>query len=247
MRAGQGWAIARADGTVTSGHLAPHRWSDVPVLRVLVGLSRAFSLGMGPRLHRRTTGRLRLLGSLVASEAAVIAGSHLVVRLPGGGLQPVQVIAGFLTGLAVFRLVAPRTLWAYHGAEHKAVAAFEAGADLTANGAGARAARVHDRCGTNLLAILAAVSVAVGFLPFLLQLPAIVVSLGLVVELMTVASRRPRFALTRALLAPGRLLQRFVTTSEPDAAQMAVAVRALQAALARHADFGATPVELVAA
>lgn len=237
MRAGRGWAIARADGSVVSGHLPTHRWSDVPIVRVLLGLTRAFSLGMGRRLHRGTTGRLRLLASLVLSEAAVVAAGRVIDGVvPWGSNGAVQILVGFLAGLAAFRLAAPGTLWGYHGAEHKAVAAYEAGADLSEAAAGRANERVHDRCGTNLLAVLAVVSVLVGSLPLALQIPATVLGLAVVVEAVTAASRRPRSPLTRALLAPGRLLQRFVTTVEPDPAQLAVAVRALLAALDRHAD-----------
>ena len=38
MRTERAWAVARADGSVVSGELAPPRWPKVPVLRVLASL-----------------------------------------------------------------------------------------------------------------------------------------------------------------------------------------------------------------
>ena len=58
-------------------------------------------------------------------------------------------------GFAMFalRMGLGKRVWRYHGAEHKAVNAYERGADLADLGAVSRHSRVHDRCGTNLVVI----------------------------------------------------------------------------------------------
>ena len=82
--------------------------------------------------------------------------------------------------------------------------------------------------------LLAAASVAVRGLPGLLQLPVLLVAMAAAAELVSLAARHPAAAWSRFVLGGGRLLQRKVTTAEPDAAQQAVGCRALQVALAEH-------------
>jgi uncharacterized protein YqhQ len=134
--------------------------------------------------------------------------------------------------LAALRVVMPSSMWRFHGAEHKAVAAYEQGLDLTDVDAVLTAPRVHDRCGTNVVAVL----VALCLLPIpssgALSLVTFLVVFALSVEVVSLAARRPRSPLSRLVLAGGHFLQRHVTTAEPTREEQAVGLKALQACLA---------------
>jgi hypothetical protein len=262
MRTERAWAIARLDGTLEVGAVPENRWAAIPVLRVLAGLGGALKLGVvrgmlrrgaggGERVARSRRANVRFLLAVAAAESAVaLLGLWLrQFDLPRWGTAALTLLP-WVVVLAVMRLATAPALWRFHGAEHKAVAAHERGLDLTDTPAVLACPRVHDRCGTNLVFLLAAASFAMAAVPTALQVPLFLVTLGATVELVSLAARRPRFVGSRALLIGGRLLQRTVTTAEPMAAEQAVACRSLAAALAEHARLealDADPAVLVAA
>ena len=101
-----------------------------------------------------------------------------------------------------------------------------------------RHSRLHPRCGTSFLLFVMVVSILVFStlptrLPFYVmifpRLALVPLVAGLSYEAIRWSARR-RNALATALVRPGLWLQR-LTTREPDAEQMAVAIRALQEAL----------------
>src|SRR5581483_7547128 len=139
-----------------------------------------------------------------------------------------------LVVLLVLRVATPAALWRFHGAEHKAVTAHEQGVDLSDTGAVLACTRIHNRCGTNLVFLMGVASYFVTRVPAVIEMPAFLVMLGVSVETLSLASRRPRFVLSRVLLAGGKLLQRFVTTQEPTAEGKEICCRAMCAALAEH-------------
>jgi hypothetical protein len=251
MRTERAWAIARIDGTVESGPLPENRWAAVPVIRVLAGLGGALKLGIVKGMLRKGAGsdarvrgsrraNRRFLVAIVGSEAAVALFGLWMRRFDLGSVASgAMTLLPFVVVLACMRLATQPSLWRFHGAEHKAVAAHERRLDLDDTDAVMACPRVHDRCGTNLVVLLAIASVAMATVPSVLQVPLFLVTLGVAVELMSVAARFPRFFGSRALLSGGRMLQRLVTTAEPTPAEQAVACRAL-AALATHAELEAT-------
>lgn len=226
MRSDRVWAIARADGSVQVGELEPRRFAKVPGVRVLAGIMGGFRLAFA-RPGRRRTDR-RLLWSLLGIEAVVVAVGWLL----GDVAAPVWagIVMSFTT-LVALRLATPRALWRYHGAEHKAVAAHEAGMDLSDVGAVLACSRVHNRCGTNLVVLmLLAGSLLMGVSP-LLQIPVFLALLAVSAEVVSLAAKRPRFVMSRLVLAGGRAAQRWITTAEPTPAEQAVGCRALLAVL----------------
>ena len=242
MRTHETWAIARADGTVAVGRFAPPAMSEVPVGRVLGGLAAAMRIGVGrgllgssPGSESRGQVRRRLLGALVGGEAAVVAAGWAPgwLGLPGW-VSPVAAVLSVLAGLVVIRLVLPAALWRYHGAEHKAVAAFEQGVDLTDVDSVLACSRVHNRCGTNLVVLLALIGGLLDRYPLVLQIPLFVLAIGIGAEIVGAAARRPGRRWSVAVLAGGRVMQRFLTTAEPTRAEQAIACRALVACLAEH-------------
>ena len=245
MRTSHAWAVARDDGSVQVGSVRQSRVRRIPVVRVLVGLVGAMRLAIGRGMLGRGTGAARAAGvrrrnrrflwALLAVEAVGLAFSMAVGDQPSSFLGAATFAAvPWALAFAVLRVVAPASLWRYHGAEHKAVAAHEAGIDMADVASVLRSPRVHDRCGTNLVFLAMVGGLALMGLPSVLQLPAFALLFATAAEAVTLASRRPRFLLSRLLLAGGRTLQRYVTTAEPSQAEQAVGCRALAACLEHH-------------
>src|SRR2546421_123013 len=71
--------------------------------------------------------------------------------------------------LIAMRFVAPATVWRYHGAEHKAVAAHEREIPLDDLSRVLDCPRVHPRCGTNLVVLVAAIGILLQHQPAVIQ------------------------------------------------------------------------------
>lgn len=130
----------------------------------------------------------------------------------------------------------------YHGAEHKSIFCFECGKELTVENVRMQS-RYHPRCGTSfifvmiILSILISSVVAAAF-PQLTETRAVwmAVKLGLMPLIMSVgfefiqlAGKHPN-KLTKALSAPGLLMQH-ITTAEPTDDIIEVGIESLKAAL----------------
>jgi uncharacterized protein YqhQ len=120
-------------------------------------------------------------------------------------------------------------LAAYHGVEHKAIAAYEDDSDA------AEATKEHDRCGSHLVApMLAAAAVGnVAARRAGLRGPAAEAAVGLgsaavAVEVFAWSERHPDSALTRLLRVPGHEIQRAIGTREPTSEQLEVGRAALE-------------------
>ena len=124
-----------------------------------------------------------------------------------------------------------KRLFMYHGAEHKTIACYEAGLELTVENIRPQS-RFHPRCGTSFLFIVIIVSILVfSFVPWsstlarvglkLLFLPLVV---GIAYEILKFTGRHEN-ACTKVLAAPGLFFQKF-TTLEPDDDMIEVAIAA---------------------
>jgi len=144
-------------------------------------------------------------------------------------------VLAFGLGIGALRLGMGKTVWQYHGAEHKAVNAYEGGADLDDLSEVARYSRVHDRCGTNPVVIALVITLVSYFV--LASLPLVLGSLfsllviGVSLELFRLIGRRPTSRASRVVLAGGRALQRVVTTVEPGQEHLRLACDALRRVL----------------
>jgi uncharacterized protein YqhQ len=148
----------------------------------------------------------------------------------------IAIFLGYLVLLS--RLRDLRRVFEYHGAEHKTIACYEAGEPLTPANA-QRYSRLHPRCGTSFLLIVMIVAIFV-FAPlgtpawywlFASRVVGIPLVAGLAFEVIKWFGRNRHRRWARALMAPGLQLQK-LTTREPDADQLAVAIAALEAVLA---------------
>ncbi len=130
-----------------------------------------------------------------------------------------------------------RRVFAYHGAEHKAINALEAGEPMQA-GRVLPYSVAHPRCGTSFLLFVIVLSILVfvfiGRPPLPIRLASRVVLVpviaALAYELIRFAARHATHPAVRLLLAPGLALQA-LTTREPDEAQVEVAIAALERVL----------------
>lgn len=127
-----------------------------------------------------------------------------------------------------------RRVFAYHGAEHKAVNAYEDGALLEVETA-KRYNTAHVRCGTSFLFAVLIVAIIVFalvgrpslWLMVLWRILLIPIIAALAYEVIYFGNRHIDNRIVRAVLAPGLWLQS-LTTREPDDSQLEVALSALK-------------------
>ena len=172
---------------------------------------------------------------LATSLARAVIPSSVVLNVTEGLIR-LALLIGYL--IAISFLPDVRRVFAYHGAEHMTIHAFEHGDPLTP-------ARIepyptaHPRCGTAFLLLVVVVSIVIfAFLPRVNLLVDLVVRLALVIpvasisyEALRLGAAHERSPVMRLLVAPGLLLQS-VTTRRPDARMIEVAVASLEEAIA---------------
>jgi uncharacterized protein YqhQ len=169
----------------------------------------------------------KLMGLLIAA----VAESSLLFNLADGVIR----VAVFLLYVVLISLWGEiGRIFEYHGAEHKAIHALEAGRDLEVGNVKAYSPH-HPRCGTSFLMIVMIVSIMVfSFIPqswaFLWKASARVVLLPLIAgvsyEALRLSARMKDNPFVKVLVLPGLMLQR-LTAREPDESQLEVAIRAL--------------------
>ena len=160
--------------------------------------------------------------------------SSIVFHLVEGFIR----MAIFLAYLKILTLIPSLgRLFAYHGAEHKAVNAYEAGAPLELE-AVRKFSTAHTRCGTSFLFVVMIIAIVVFafigrpslWLMVLSRVALVPVIAGLGYEVTQFGARHTGNSFIRAFLAPGLWLQR-MTTKEPDDSQLEIGISALRRAV----------------
>lgn len=240
------------------------KWGQWPLIRGLRMLWDALGLGMRALMWSADVA-MKEEGQEEVKFAGPVAWTTLAVSLAfavglffllptaagkwlapaGAGGLAVSIIEGVIR-LAIFLLYLwgigfmpdIRRVFAYHGAEHKTINAYEAGAAMTPDSV-ARFSTAHTRCGTGFLLSVMIVSILV-FAPFhfdslflrllsrIILIPAVA---GISYELLRFNADHQKWAWVRALTAPGLALQR-LTTREPEPAMLECAIAALKPVLA---------------
>ena len=129
----------------------------------------------------------------------------------------------------------------YHGAEHKTIACFEAGEELTPENA-AKHRRFHPRCGTSFMFLMIGIGIVVGMfirniLPpdthtiviSLVKLALLPLTMGIGYEILMIAGKHDN-VITRLISAPGMWVQK-ITTKEPTLDMLEVAIISTKCAL----------------
>lgn len=265
MRRGNSWgaAVRTLDDTIvtTSRALPDHldRWRRLPLIRGVVALGETTVLGTRATLWAAqergdekgdgySKGGLAL--TVVVAMVAVFGIFGLfpavVVKAAGvdnplafslvEGLIRLVILVGYLVLLG--RNAQVKRVFAYHGAEHMTIHAFEHRRPLVAEEIRTFDRR-HPRCGTAFLLVVVLVTMIAHALVGHPSWPVLVASrvLGLPVvaavayEIIKFAGRHQEQLIGRILMAPGSWLQT-ITTNEPDDDMIEVAIAALEATLA---------------
>jgi uncharacterized protein YqhQ len=184
-------------------------------------------------------GLFMLLPSFLAGLLAPILSSEWLISLMEGIFRLILVV-GYIW--AIGHMPDIERVFAYHGAEHKTINAYEAGEDMTVEAVRAFP-KAHTRCGTSFLLTLVVLSVLL-FAPLdppsllwrlvsrLAMLPLLT---GVSYELIRLTARFADRPWMRWLIGPNLALQR-LTTREPDDGMIEVAISALKAVLADERD-----------
>jgi uncharacterized protein YqhQ len=209
--------------------LAPGLVAKVPGLRGPLKLAEAMAVLPAVRL-RLPAARLPFEDwRVVAAIAGTLAATGLLRRrapasaLREGLLQAVGAVP------AVVALM-DRDLAAYHGVEHKAIAAYEQGIEDVAS-----VPKEHDRCGSNLIVPMMLLSAGgTVLLERLVEQPSAAARAGvglggasIAVEMFAWSDRHHGDPLAEAFHTPGREIQRHWATKEPSADQLEVGLAAM--------------------
>lgn len=235
----------------------------IPLLRGAVTLAETLYIGWWAlRFAQRVSMRQELLEHTRLVNAVSIISMAIAMSIAVGGFflapvfatrwiadaaaQPIWAIVaeGFLRVVMLLawlsligRFPDVRRVFQFHGAEHKTIAAWEAGDQLTPERV-ARYSRAHPRCGTSFTLVVALIAipifVALGNPPLWWHLLSRIILLPLLTalayEVIRFGGMHRGNRLIMALFAPNLWLQA-LTTREPDESQMAVAIAAMEATL----------------
>jgi uncharacterized protein YqhQ len=265
MRRGGSWgaAVRRQDGTIaTTSRTLPDGldgWRKLPLVRGVVALGETATLGTRATLWAArergdekgdgySTGGLALTVVIALVAVFGIFGllPAVVVKTAGvtdplafsviEGVIRLAILVGYLALLG--RSPQVKRVFAYHGAEHMTIHAFEHRAPLTPDSI-RQFNRRHPRCGTAFLLVVVLVTIfahalvghpswGVLIASRILGLPIVA---GVAYEAIKFAGRHQHQLIGRILMAPGSWLQT-ITTNDPDDDMIEVAVAALEATLA---------------
>lgn len=204
-------------------------------------------------LPRFLVGLIPALQERVNSPVAPIDEHHWAYYV----LLAVIKVLIFLAYLGLILLLKDiRRLYMYHGAEHKTINAYEHGVELTPEKV-KDCSRIHDRCGTSFLFIVLFINIVVisvlswvfyeyvftampsrvarFFINIGLEILLLPLLAGVSYEVLKLLARFDNL-FVRILKFPGMLLQKYLTTREPDEKMLEVAIAAFNKVLEMDAD-----------
>lgn len=246
-------AVRRPNGEIVTAiepFSQPGMWAkDMPFVRGLVSMAGMLQLA---RVSRKLEKKLNpdsqmksILPQLAPGIGAAIADRltrEMTKRSSERMVVPIETIAGVALPFIAFgvsgKMPGVRDLWRYHGAEHKAVNAAEAGLDLTPENAG-QMSRVHPRCGTvfafwgllgGALARARINSMPNGRGKVIAGAISSPLILATAYEAVRLGARFRDHPVAKAVFSPAWQSQR-LTTAEPDERELEVAIAALQAVM----------------
>jgi uncharacterized protein YqhQ len=263
MRGANTWAVAvrDLDGQIKVEVRDVPGWAEkyrnIPVLRGVMGLGE--SLGLGYRALTWSANQQipeeeqisdKAMGWSVGIAVLFVSGLFIVLPALAGNqlkdtfhgsfpvVEGIVRLALFIAYLSVIGLLKDiRRVFQYHGAEHKTIAAYENGVELTPETA-QQFSTAHVRCGTNFLLTVMVIAIFVySFIPrpsllFVVASRIVLIPLiaGVSYEVIRISARNVHRKWVRVLMKPGLLLQR-LTTREPDLDQLEVAITSLRAVM----------------
>jgi len=266
MRGPRTWAVAvrTPEGDIEiETHDAPtwtEKWVKVPLVRGIMSLAESMNLGFkalawsaNRQIPEEEQISSKAMGWTIGVALAFFMGIFILLpALVANGVGNLFGLSGFwfhvsegalrlgifLGYLALIGLLPDiKRVFQYHGAEHKAIAAYENDVELTAEEA-QKFGTAHVRCGTNFLLTVMVVTIIVysfvGRPGWLILIASRIVLIpliaGLSYEVIRFAAKHMEWAWVRACMKPGLLLQK-LTTRQPSLDQVEVAVASLRAVL----------------
>ncbi|MBO5773995.1 MAG: peptide chain release factor N(5)-glutamine methyltransferase, partial [Clostridia bacterium] len=226
--------------------LQKHLKIDTIKLATYIGLVLGLALAVGLFIIVPTLIKNFVFGLIDMSPLGVWANFVENLAL---GLVRITIFLCYM--LAVSSMKEVKRLFAYHGAEHKTIACYEAGEELTPENV-KKHSRIHDRCGTNFMFIVMMVSILFfaiffsliealsGWKPekqiyeILIRIGALPLIAGLSYEALKFFAKFDNI-FARVFKAPGRAMQ-LITTKEPDEDMIEVAIVAFKTVLELEAD-----------
>jgi uncharacterized protein YqhQ len=254
-------AVRRPDGGIAVDtqplpKMAQSRARRVPVVRGLIVLIETLMLGIRSLTYSANVSMEEENEKLSGGESGGIVAMAVAFAVGVFFIAPLfitRAVSTHIESVLLFNLVegfirlgffvaylkiiglsaSMKRVFAYHGAEHKTINAFEAGVALEV-GAVRDYSTAHRRCGTSFLFIVLVIAIFVFafigrpalWLMVLLRVVLIPVIAGLGYEAVQFSARHENSAFVRALVAPGLWLQS-MTTAEPDDKQLEVAIASL--------------------
>ena len=266
MRGEHSWAVAvrTPEGDIEVDVNDAPRWAEryskIPLLRGVMSLGESLALGFkaltwsaNRQMPEEEQISSRAMGWTIGISLALFTTIFILTpAFAANGLGDLLDLDGFWFHVAegalrlgiflgylllIGAIPDIKRVFQYHGAEHKAIAAYENDAELTPEAA-QRFSTEHVRCGTNFLLTVMVVTIIVysfvGRPGWLLLIASRVVLIpliaGLSYEVIRFAAKHMQWRWVRILMRPGLALQR-LTTREPTLEQVEVAVASLRAVL----------------
>jgi uncharacterized protein YqhQ len=258
-------AVRKMDGSIdiSSRPLATlykGRWREVPFVRGVIALIEAVVLGTGALMYSAQVSTeteqekitpVMVWGSVALGVALAVALFFVLPLLAARLLDPfvssafvsnliegiIRIVFFIIYLLLIGRMQDIREVFAYHGAEHMSVNAYEAGVPLE-TGPVRRYSTAHTRCGTSFLLVVLVLSILVFallgrpdiWISIVSRILLIPVIAGISYELIKFEAAYNHNRFVHWLLLPGLWLQA-LTTRQPDDNQLEVAIAAMKKAL----------------
>ena len=212
----------------TSANQALEEDEKLTTKQMAVSMTLAFVLFIGIFIVLPAVGVNFFGGKKIKGRSITFAAVEGVVR--------VAIFVGYLIGISFIKEI--RRVFMYHGAEHKTIAAFEAGEPVLEPRAVDKYSTLHVRCGTNFLIIVMLLTIIVfaffGTPPIWLRIVERIIAIPLIAgisyEALRLGANHGDNIIVRGLMKPGLWLQK-ITTRPPTDDQIEVAIRAFEAVL----------------
>lgn len=164
--------------------------------------------------------------------------SNVIIYNLFEGLLRISIFITYL--FFISRIKDIKRVFEYHGAEHKVVYTYEAGEELNVDNV-KKYSTLHPRCGTSFIFIVLIMSILVfsllGRQTLLLRIAyriaIIPIIAGLSYEILKLSAKNMNKSIVKWAVMPGLWFQK-LTTSEPDNAQIEVAIKALEGVLPKE-------------
>ena len=274
MRGKQHYAVAarRPDGSIAlrtdvlRSRVYTKRFWSLPFVRGVAGLYEMVHLGLGAlewsaRIQMGEEIEIPVGMTRAAMGVALVFGLGLFIVVPlvitnvlrhssSRSVTSVLIEGGIRAAVLILYLLLIGTLgnikrvFQYHGAEHQAINCLESGKEVDVANV-RRSSRLHPRCGTGFIVVVALVSVIVfaplGLLPVAVRIACQIVLIPVVAGISYEAIRglaRIRYTRIGKILLGPVLATQLLSTRRPDDQQIEVAIRALDAARAEEESVG---------